>query len=172
MKPGTGRPSGGNFTHQNELADHKLWSSKANEFNDAAKLMYELRGGPSGFSVVGAFLAAVSIELILKAHLTKRAAVSRKGHDLRTLLDQAGLSLSEDKCHTLDLLSEIHIWRGRYPTPNKDHQFARFYEEILEQHIVRTRSGSVSSVLADQSRFPTLKNYNALWEILLNAYES
>jgi hypothetical protein len=158
------------YTHARELADHTSWYGGAVSYHEAAIILYEAKDRiHAGFRVF-AFNAALSLELIIKAVLTAESKPFPKKHALRLLADLAQLQLSPDQLLTLDLLSEVLIWRGKYPTPILAKQWDNFHVSILEPHLVRSQSGNVSTTAVNGQTFPSKENYVRIWNICKTRY--
>lgn len=116
--------------------------------------------------------AGLSLELLLKAIAITQAKEFRSGHRLGVLCELVGMRLNEDQEATMELLSDMIVWSGRYPTPKREAQWDNYYDVILEKHIIREQKGNVGSVIANRARFPTLQNYLDLWAECERLYES
>ena len=60
-------------------------------------------------------VAALSLELIFKSILLAKGETIPPIHFLRKLCTQAEVEIDEDQKFTLDLLTEVLLWLGRYP---------------------------------------------------------
>jgi len=85
-------------------------------------------------------------------------------HNLIQLSKDSGVNLTKDQECTLELLSEIIIWNGRYPIPKKEEQWDNYHDVILEKHIIRERDGNTFRTLAHRGRFPSIENYKKIWD--------
>ncbi len=139
-------------------------------FHDAAIVLHDAQERISlGFRVF-AYNAALSLELVIKAILAAENKTIPAKHELRNLAKLADIPLDTDQLDTLDLLTEIIIWLGRYPAPKTEEKWDNFQDGILERHKVRSRSGNVGIVAIDTRRFPTKENYIRIWEACTAKY--
>ncbi|BCO32601.1 hypothetical protein TspCOW1_27040 [Thiohalobacter sp. COW1] len=138
------------------------WFEIAVEFHAAAKLLSNPELG--SFRLTYFFNAGLAIELALKATILAKGLSFETNHKLIDLGDQAQVGLTEDQLCTLELLSEIIIWGGRYPVPKNERQWDHYHDSILEKHVVRERIGNTGRTRAYPKRFPSLENYLAIWE--------
>lgn len=137
------------------------WFNRAREFNSAAKLLVDPSHG--GLSLAYYYNAGLSIELALKAIILAKSESFEKIHRLNDLAKKAGVDFTNDQNCTLELLSEIIIWSGRYPIPKSEGQWNNYYDVILEKHIVREKIGNTYRTYAHKNRFPSLENYLSIW---------
>ena len=114
--------------------------------------------------------AGISLELILKAIAIAKGKAFETNHRLNDLCDLVDTKITNDQKCTLELLSELIVWSGRYPVPKKQGQWNNYHDVIQEKHILREREGNVGKVIANKNRFPTLQNYLALWDIYEQEY--
>jgi len=108
----------------------------------------------------------------LKAIAIAKGETFDTNHRLNYLCELVNLSVSKDQDCTLELLSELIIWGGRYPVPKKEGQWDNYHDVIQEKHKEHEREGNVGRVLANQDRFPSLKNCSALWSLCEQEYVS
>ncbi|HJO35088.1 MAG TPA: HEPN domain-containing protein [Gammaproteobacteria bacterium] len=154
------------FQKISENAD--LWLSQANEFKNAAECIYDSSGGAPNLPYY--FLVSLSFELALKALAIAGKYQFEKNHNLMKLANLTRLPVNEDQNYTLELLSEIIVWSGRYPVPKKEGQWDNYWDSVLEKHIVRERRGNTYNTRVHQGRFPTQNNISAIWILIQQAY--
>ena len=123
------------LTFDDAGSNSATWYSYASSFNIAAKLLYESAPEENRFSYY--YNAGISLELIIKAITLVNSQEFGENHKLKELAIKAGLNFTQDQECTLELMSEIIIWKGRYPRPKKEGQWDNYYDAILEKHIVR-----------------------------------
>lgn len=150
-------------------SDPDNWISRARCFKEAAEL---IAGDVYSPSIPYYYNAGLSIELILKAIAIAKGKLFETNHRLNDLCQLVGLKITRDQECTLELLSELIIWSGRYPVPKNEGQWNNYHDLVHEKHIVRERDGNVWRVIANKNRFPDLKNYSALWDICEKEYVS
>lgn len=158
------------FTFSNTGSDSENWASRARAFKNAAELIANT--AESSPPIPYYFNAGLSLELILKAIVTARKIPFDKNHDLNSLYALTEIELTEDQKCTLELLSAIIIWSGRYPTPKNEGNWNNYYDIILEKHIVRNHEGNTGSTLVNRARFPNLGNYLVIWDKFESTYIS
>lgn len=158
------------FTFSEVGSDPKNWMGRAREFKAAAELI--ANANECAPPVPYYFNAALSLELILKAIAIAQGKSNKESHRLNELCNLAGLKITKDQESTLDLLSEIIVWSGRYPVPKKEGDWDNYQEVVLEKHIVCEREGNVGRTLKNEKSFPTLKNYLSIWCGFEEAYDS
>lgn len=141
------------------------WYRLANSFYTATTVLGDnINNIDAGISVF-LFNAALSIELLLKTIIVATKNEVRKTHSLRELATDAEVSFSAAQQSTLELLTAILIWRGRYPVPTSEENWNNFYDDILEKHIIRERKGKVYSTLKRPETFPTNENIEKIWKV-------
>ena len=158
------------FTFSNTESDSENWANRARAFKNAAELIAHTAeySPPVPFY----FNAGLSLELILKAIAVARKITFDKNHDLNFLYALTEIELTEDQKCTLELLSAIIVWSGRYPTPKNEGSWNNYHDIVLEKHIVRNHEGNTGSTLVNQMRFPNLENYLAIWAKFESTYIS
>lgn len=156
------------FTFAKAEAGPEGWMTRAREFKDAAVLIVEANSGSLSFPYY--YNAALSLELSLKAILVAREKENRMTHRLQDLNDEAGITIEQDQEATLELLSELLIWLGRYPVPKNEGQWNNFHDVLLPKHKVMEQNGTVGRVIKNENTFPTLKNYLAIWSLYESEY--
>lgn len=149
----------GGFTFENERASVDSWLYKAESFYEAA-IVLKQSGNPKA-SHAYFYNAAIAIELIMKTVLVSRGQSAPDHHKLLELAQKIDLSLSKAQMDTLELLSELVIWSGRYPVPKNDDFWHKYHDVIQEKHIVRKGNCTLSS----SKSFPSVENLNKIWEI-------
>jgi len=95
------------------------WYKTAISFHEAARVLYDHKERISSGIRIFAFNAGLSLELIIKARLAAISAPIPFTHNLIKLATKATLTLTAEQMETLQLLSEVIGWRGRYPTPRR-----------------------------------------------------
>jgi HEPN domain-containing protein len=154
---------------KNTFADQRsnklFWYGSAVTFHEAARLLGQHQD--SIHLGIRAFLtnAALSLELLLKAIIVAKGQIPQTIHKLPKLADHAGVTFTKDQMITLELLAEILEWRGRYPVPNREDVWDRFHDETLPKHVVHESKGNTHQTLQNRRRFPSIENYEALWNI-------
>jgi HEPN domain-containing protein len=158
------------FTFSEVGSDPKNWMRRAREFKEAAELI--AKANEYTLPIPYYFNAALSLELILKAIAIAQGKSCEDSHRLKQLCKLAGLTITKDQESTLELLSEIIVWSGRYPVPKKEGNWDNYHDVVLEKHIVCEREGNVGRTLKNEKTFPTLKNYSSIWRGFEEAYVS
>lgn len=158
------------FNFFNIGSDPDNWIARARAFREVAELV--TKSDVYSPSIPYYYNAGLSLELLLKAIAIAQTKEFETNHRLVDLCKLVGIQLSKDQEATMELLSEIILWSGKYPIPKKEGQWDNYYDVILEKHIVREQEGNVSRVIANRARFPTLQNYLALWAMCESLYES
>jgi HEPN domain-containing protein len=158
------------FTFTKVGSNANNWLSSAIEFNKAA--MHLAASDDENFTRPFCLNAALSLELILKAIIKTRGSKPAISHNLNELCKSANLNLSSDRQATLELLSTMLVWSGRYPVPNKETDWDKYLDTILERHIIREQEGNIYRVLKNPRTFPNPLNYNEIWSVLVQAYEA
>ena len=158
------------FTFSKIGEDPKSWMERAIDFKEAAVLIAE----PDEYSPPFPFYynSGIALELSLKATAIAKSKDYEANHRLNDLCNMIGLKITENQKCTLDFLSEVVIWSGRYPVPKKEGQWNNYHDVVLEKVIVREREGSVHKTLADSDRFPTVENFLDLWRLCEAEYKS
>jgi hypothetical protein len=154
------------LTHEVLKLNPDAWFRVASSFHAAVVVLEEFSDRIPSDSRPFALNAALSLELIFKAVLVKKNRPipdDSRGHDLLTLCELAEVTLSNDQRLTLELMTQELIWFARYPVSKRPEKFDQFYDEILEKHIIRTKSGNVHSVRANPKTFSNFENYEKIW---------
>ncbi|MGD0022023.1 MAG: HEPN domain-containing protein [Smithellaceae bacterium] len=160
------------YTHKKQLDNPDVWYKQSVSFHEASLVLYKHQECISGALRIFQYNAALSLELIFKAILAAKGGEIPLIHSLRELSAKADIELDEDQKFTLDLLTEIILWLGRYPAPKSGAQWDNYHDNIFEKHIVRSQSGTTHTTLANQKRLPSMENYTRIWEICLVKYAS
>lgn len=144
--------------------------NRARTFKEAAELiaMSDKYSPPIPYY----YNAGISLELILKAIAIKRGMEFDPHHRLKDLCGLTGIKITTDQECTLELLSEAIVWIGRYPVPKKEGQWDNYHDVIQEKHIVRELDGKTGKTMVHEGRFPTVRNYLAIWNIFEMEYAS
>lgn len=150
------------FTFDEQGDNPENWFSRARSFYEAAILLND--SSESSLSISYYYNAGLSIELLLKAIILAKSKSFETNHNLIQLSKDSGVNLTKDQECTLELLSEIIIWSGRYPIPKKEGQWDNYHDVIFEKHIVREKDGNTSRTLAHRGRFPSIENYKKIWD--------
>ena len=97
------------FTFSRVESEPENWMLRAGEFRDAAALLVKEKNG--SLSLAYYYNAALSLELLLKAILVSQKKKYRTTHRLKDLSDEAGIVVGIDQEKTLELFSEILIFK-------------------------------------------------------------
>jgi HEPN domain-containing protein len=157
------------YTFFEVRSDHENWISRARAFKVAAEL---IAGDEYSPPVPYYYNAGISLELILKAIAIAKGQIFKTNHRLNELCQLVGINVSNDQKCTLELLSELIVWSGRYPAPKSAGQWDNYHDVVQEKHIVRKHEGNAWLVIANRERFPTLDNFKGLWNIFEKEYVS
>ena len=150
------------FTFFNVGRDPENWFSRAREFNAVVRQLVDNAHGD--LSLAYYYNAGLSIEIALKAIILGKSKSFDKNHKLNDLSKNAGVNFTKDQERTLELLSEIIIWSGRYPTPKSERHWDNYHDVVLKKHIVQEKAGNTVKVYAHKKRFPSLQNYLLIWD--------
>lgn len=162
------------YTHNNQIANYDLWYKSALSFHEAAKILYENESfSDAHFSSVHFFYnSAISIELIIKAILSKKAIKVPMHHKLRKLSDLTLISLDEDQLLILGYWEEAICWLGRYPAPKTQAEWDNFQDNIFEQMVIRTRHSNTHNICINTNRDPSMENYIKIWKAYLDVFHN
>jgi HEPN domain-containing protein len=152
------------FTFDKERSNETFWYNRAVSFHEGASILCR----HEAHILVFLFNAALSIELLFKAITIANKSDIRFKHNLLDLAEDAEISFSDNQKKTLEFMSEILIWKGRYPTPTKAGIWNNFQDNVFEKHIIRERYGNVGVTRANPETFPSpnnYENYEVLWNI-------
>lgn len=154
------------YTHARQLSSASRWYEMAVSFHEAALVLHDGQDRVSAGFRIFAFNAAISLELIIKAILCADNQAIPTTHNLGELARAAHLELNPNQMQTLDLLSEVIIWLGRYPSPTAEGKWDNFHDNVLEKHMVKSKKGNFYSITADPQTFPNKKIYLEIWDFL------
>lgn len=157
------------FTFSKIGEDPKSWMKLAMDFKEAAVLIAKSDEYSPPFPFY--YNSGIALELSLKATAIAKSKDYEANHRLNDLCNLIGLKITMNQECTLELLSEIVIWSGRYPVPKKEGQWNNYHDVVQEKHIVRESEGGVHKTLADRDRFPTVENFLALWKLCKAEYK-
>jgi HEPN domain-containing protein len=158
------------FTFSDIGKDHRKWMKRAKDFKEAAMLISKSDEYSPPFPYY--YNSGISLDLALKSLAIAKSKTFEANHRLNDLCTLVELKISEDQNCNLELLSELIIWSGRYPVPKKEGQWNNYHDVVQEKHIVRERKGNRCKTLANKTRFPTVENFLALWELCEIEYRS
>lgn len=151
------------FTFDQTGSDPESWINRASAFKEAAELI--AKSDEYSPPIPYYYNAGLALELALKAIAIAKSKKYETNHRLIDLCELIDLKITNEQKFTLELLSELIVWGGRYPVPKKEGQWNNYHDVIQEKHIVREQEGNVGRVLVNSDRFPTLQNFLTLWEL-------
>jgi len=99
-------------------SDSDNWVARAKSFREVAELI--AKSDAYSPPIPYYYNAGLSLELFLKAIAVAQAKEFETSHRLGDLCKLVGIQLSKDQETTMELLSEIIVWSGRYPIPKKE----------------------------------------------------
>jgi HEPN domain-containing protein len=152
-------------TFANQQSNEESWYSSAISFHEGAYILEQHKGSTRRGMLVYLTNAAVSIELLLKAIIVAKDGKARITHELLRLAHDAGVAVSSNQEATLEWLTEILKWSGRYPVPNKEEDWDHYFDVVQERHTIREREGNVGVTRANRETFPSVENYEKLWDL-------
>ena len=152
-------------TFANQQSNEDSWYRSAISFHEGANILWQHKDSIRLGMLVFLINAALSIELLLKAIIVAKGGVAPQTHELLDLARDAKVAFSKNQKATLELLGEVLKWSGRYPVPNTEKAWDHYYDHVLEKHMIREREGNVGRVRANPETFPSVKNYEALWNL-------
>ncbi|MCK1562442.1 hypothetical protein IVB08_00255 [Bradyrhizobium sp. 173] len=158
------------YTQAKMSKDATAWRRLADGYNRAAELLEQQADRMPGDTRPFAFIAALSLEQILKAILARKGVsipTGPKGHELLLLAELAMVPLSDNQKKTLDLFTATLIWAGRYPAPNSASKWDEYQDFTFEQHVIRTPNAA----MANRDTFPDWPNYSKIWVACTAAYD-
>ena len=158
------------FTFSKIGTDPENWMKRAMAFKEAAILIAKSEEYSPPFPYY--YNSGIALELALKSIAIAKSKVYEANHRLKDLCTLVGLNITKDQGYTLELLSELIIWSGRYPVPKKEGQWNNYHDVVHEKHVVRESEGNVHRTLANRDRFPTVENFLTLWELCESEYKS
>ncbi|MFT6140726.1 MAG: HEPN domain-containing protein [Psychromonas sp.] len=157
------------FTFSKIGTDSENWMKRAIDFKEAAILIAKSDDYSPPFPYY--YNSGIALELALKSIAIKQSKDYKKNHRLNDLCTLVGLKITKNQECTLELLSELIIWSGRYPVPKKEGQWNNYHDIVQEKHVVRESEGNVHRTLADRDRFPTQENFLTLWALCETEYK-
>ena len=152
-------------TFANQQSNEDSWYDFAVSFHQGANILSLHKDSIRKGQLVFLLNAALSIELLLKALIVAKGGVARQDHKLRDLAHDAEVAFSKSQKVTLDFLSEVLIWSGRYPVPKTEEAWDHYYDHVLERHMIREREENVWRVRKNPETFPSVENYEVLWNL-------
>jgi hypothetical protein len=152
-------------TFADQQSNEDSWYGSAISFHEGASILWQHKESIPRGMLVFLINAALSIELLLKAIIVAKGGGAPQTHELRDLARDAEVAFSKNQMATLELLGEVLKWSGRYPVPNTEKAWDHYYDHVVERHIIREREGSVGRVRANPETFPSVQNYEALWNL-------
>jgi hypothetical protein len=152
-------------TFANQQSNEESWYGSAISFHEGANILWQHKDSIRRGSLVFLMNAALSIELLLKAIIVAKGGVAPQRHELLDLARDAEVAFSKDQKATLELLGEVLKWSGRYPVPNTEKAWDHYHDDVLERHMIREREGNVGRIRANPETFPSVENYEALWNL-------
>jgi HEPN domain-containing protein len=153
------------YTFANQQSNEESWYRSAVSFHEGANVLERHVDSIHGGMRVFLTNAALSIELLLKAIIVAKGETAPKTHELPGLACDAGVAFTKNQGTTLELLGEVLKWSGRYPVPNSEKAWDRYYDDVHERHVIREREGNVGRVRANPETFPSIKNCEKLWDL-------
>lgn len=157
------------YTNERQLTDAEQWLGNAKVYHKAGDFLYSQWEVGNLDLRVALFNVAISLELLFKAAwVIKHNSAPVRNHRLRQLADAAEISVSEDHSKTLDVLTHILFWRGRYPAPLDEEFWNEFHDKVLEDSLDRSQSGHTRTNL---DIFPSRKVCLLIWDDCLRQYE-
>jgi HEPN domain-containing protein len=158
------------FTFSKIGTDPENWMKRAVDFKEAAILIAKSEEYSPPFPYY--YNSGIALELALKSIAIAKAKSYEANHRLNDLCALVGLDITKDQECTLELLSELIIWSGRYPVPKKEGQWNNYHDVVHEKHVVRESEENVHRTLANRDRFPTVENFLTIWELCETEYKS
>lgn len=152
-------------TFANQQSNEESWYSTAISFREGANILGQHEDSIRRGKLVVLTNSALSIELLLKAIIVANGGKAPKTHELLRLARDAGVAFSNNQEATLEWLSEILKWSGRYPVPNKEEDWDHYFDNVQERHFIRERHGNVGVTRANPETFPSAKNCEKLWDL-------
>jgi HEPN domain-containing protein len=156
-------------TFASQQSSEDSWYGSAVSFHEAARILEQHTDSVRRLVVL--MNAALSIELLLKAIIVAKGGVAPIDHNLLALARDADVAFSKSQRATLELLAEFLIWSGRYPAPNTEKAWDHYYGHVLERHVIREREGNIGRVRANPETFPSVENYEALWNLAIRKWD-
>jgi hypothetical protein len=155
----------GQYTFAHLQSNDESWYSSAIAFHEGASILDQHIGSMRCGRLVFLTTAALSIELLLKAAIVAKGGIAPITHDLPRLARDAEVAYSKEQEATLELLSEVLKWSGRYPVPTNEKAWDHYHDNVFERHVIREREGGVGTTRANPETFPSVNNYEKLWDL-------
>jgi len=152
------------YTFQKQQENHELWYSNALGFNEASLVLHKNQDEISQGLKIFLYNAALSLELMFKAILAAKGEVIPASHILINLCAKSKVNFDEDKKCTLELLTECFLWLSRYPAPTSEKRWGNYHDVIVEKHKICSKSGNTYTTRGNPKRFPSLENYEYIWD--------
>lgn len=157
------------FTFSEIGSDPENWMTRARAFKEAAILIAKSDEYSPPFPYY--YNSGIALELALKAIAIAKSKKFETNHRLYDLCMLIGLKITKNQECTLELLSELIVWSGRYPVPKKEGQWNNYHDVVQEKHIVSVSEGNVGKTLANRDTSPTVQNFLTLWGICETEYK-
>lgn len=109
--------------------------SRAIAFKEAAILIAKSEEYSPPFPYY--YNSGIALELALKALAIAKSKEFETNHRLNDLALLVGIKITKNQECTLELLSELIVWSGRYPVPKKEGHWNNYHDVVQEKHIVR-----------------------------------
>jgi HEPN domain-containing protein len=158
-------------TFASQQSNEDSWYRSAISFHEGAEILWQHADSIGGGLLVALMNAALSIELLLKAIIVAKGEVAPPTHELLDFAHDADIAFSKSQRATLELLFEVLKWSGRYPVPKTEKAWDHYYNHVLERHVIREREGNIGRVRANPETFPSVKNYEALWNLAIRKWD-
>ena len=158
-------------TFASQQSNEDSWYGSAISFHEGAEILWQHTDSIRKGMLVVLMNAALSIELLLKAIIVAKGGVAPQKHELLDLARDADIAFSKSQKATLELLGEVLKWSGRYPVPNTEQAWDHYYDHVFERHVIREREGNIGRVRANPETLPSVKNYEALWNLAIRKWD-
>jgi HEPN domain-containing protein len=158
-------------TFANQQSNEDSWYRSAISFHEGTEILWQHTDSIRRGSLVALMNSALSIELLLKAIIVANGGVAPQHHKLPDLARDADIAFSKSQKATLELLREVLEWSGRYPVPNTEQTWDHYHDHVLERHVIREREGNIGRVRANPETFPSVKNYEGLWNLAIRKWD-
>ena len=116
------------------------WRNKSSDLFKSARVLWDAMDNNNNlFYCRPTFqmLMGMSFELLFKAICTQKEVKFKHSHNLVSLSNTAGISLTEEEVSILNILTEYIIWDGKYPNPKNKSHFEchrRHENEVANDH--------------------------------------
>jgi HEPN domain-containing protein len=157
------------YTFAGQQSNQDSWYRSAVSFHEAAELLWQ--HGDSIRMPVVLMNAALSVELLFKAIIVAKGGEAPINHGLVGLANDAGVAFSVNQKATLELLTELLIWSGRYPVPNTEKAWNHYNDSVLVRHTIEEIEGNTRRLRANPETFPSIENYEALWDLVIREWD-